>query len=328
STAGSSTITNASQANFIANSASTFGEAMPGAGVEYRYPFVATVGGLAQVFEPIAQVIARPDEPTNAATVNEDAQSLVFDDTTLFEWNKFSGYDRFEGGTRANYGGQYTATFNNGGYINVMAGQSAQLAGRNSYSMADAAAVGLDSGLDKRISDTVARLAISPNSMFNFIAKSTFDAHDMQRLDLMANVNWGPLQTSLQYARYEAQPLIGYDVRREGISAASKLKLNQNYFVDGNVIFDMSRHLYDAELGGSAPLFFVAGLGLGAGYTDDCTTFSINYTSAYQANQNGVGPPVRNQTVLVQLELRTLGDTKVSSTLGNLKVQDGLTGAQ
>ena len=40
--------------------------------------------------------------------VNIDAQSLVFDDSTLFEWSKFSGYDRFETGTRLNYGGQAT----------------------------------------------------------------------------------------------------------------------------------------------------------------------------------------------------------------------------
>jgi LPS-assembly protein len=330
STTGTSTISNASQSNFIAQGSGTTGEAIPGSGLDYRYPFIATIGGLSQVFEPIVQVIARPDEPVNSATVNEDAQSLVFDDTTLFEWNKFSGDDRFEGGTRTNYGGQYTATFSNGGYINFLAGQSYQLAGRNSYATADADAVGLESGLDTRLSDTVARLAVSPSSMFSFIAKGRFDSQDfdMRRLDLMGNIDWGALETGLQYADYQAQPLIGYTVRREGLSATSKYKIDANYFVNGNVIFDMSRHYYDAELGGNAPVFFVAGLGLGAGYTDDCTTFSVNYTSAYQANQNGVGPPVRNQTILVQLELRTLGDTKVSSSLGNVKVQDGLTGAQ
>jgi LPS-assembly protein len=327
STSGSSTISNASQANFIGGNSATTGEVVPGTGVEYRYPFIASAGGLAQVFEPIAQVIARPDEPTNSATVNEDAQSLVFDDTTLFEWNKFSGYDRFEGGTRANYGGQYTMSFSNGGSVNVMAGQSYQLAGRNSYATADAAAVGLESGLDTRLSDTVARLAISPNSMFSFIAKGRFDSQDfaLKRLDLMANVNWGALETGLQYASYDEQPLIGYDIRREGLSATSKYKIDPNYFVTGNVIFDLSRHLYNAQLGGDAPLFFLAGLGLGAGYTDDCATFSINYTSNYEANQNGIGPPIRNQTVLLQIALRTLGDTRVQAGLGNVEVQDGLT---
>ena len=43
---------------------------------------------------------------------NEDAQSLIFDDSNLFSVNKFSGWDRIEGGTRLNAGIQYTAQFN------------------------------------------------------------------------------------------------------------------------------------------------------------------------------------------------------------------------
>ena len=41
---------------------------------------------------------------------NEDAQSFVFDATTLFERDKFSGYDRIEGGTRANVGLRYSGS--------------------------------------------------------------------------------------------------------------------------------------------------------------------------------------------------------------------------
>ena len=63
------------------------------------------------LLEPIAQIIARPSEPANQSLVNEDAQSLVFDDTNLFQWSKYSGYDRFEGGLRANYGAQYITEY-------------------------------------------------------------------------------------------------------------------------------------------------------------------------------------------------------------------------
>ena len=60
---------------------------------------------------------------------NEDAQSLVFDDTSLFEWDKFSGFDRSEGGTRLNVGLQYRLMFNGGGSM------SALVAGRLSSSI-------------------------------------------------------------------------------------------------------------------------------------------------------------------------------------------------
>ena len=72
----------------------------------------------------------------------------MFDDTSLFDWDKFSGYDRVEGGVRANVGVQYTVTGADNFYANVLFGQSYQLAGRNSFRQPDLANVGLDSGLD------------------------------------------------------------------------------------------------------------------------------------------------------------------------------------
>jgi LPS-assembly protein len=146
----------------------------------------------------------------------------------------------------------------------------------------------------------------------------------MRRFDVMANATFGPVTGSLQYARYEAQPMIGYDKRREGVSSSLQYKINQNYFVTGNAIFDLSRYQYNELVGGHAGLFSLAGLGLGAGYTDDCTTLRVNYTSVYQ-EKGGIGA-VRNQTVLVQLQLRTLGETRWQSDLGYTKVQDGIGG--
>ena len=327
SPSGTSTIQNASQANFFGGDATSFsGQLTPGMGVDYRYPFMLSTDWATHVFEPIAQMIVRPNESTGASLVNEDSQSLVFDDTNMFMWNKFSGYDRLEGGTRLNYGGQYTMTFRNGGYTNLMVGQSFQLAGRNSYATPDMANIGLSSGLDTRKSDLVSRFAIAPNSTFSFIAKGRFDpdTFNLRRFDMMASASFGPLNGSVQYARYEAQPLIGYDKRREGLSGSLQYNITPHYFVSGNTIFDLSRSQYNYLVGGHAGLFSLAGVGLSAGYTDDCTTLRVNYTSVYQ-EKGGIGP-VRNQTVLVQLQLRTLGETRWQSELGYTKVQDGLGG--
>jgi len=331
SATGSSTISNASQAAFLGTSDTSLfsGQAVPGAGVEWRYPFIAQTSWATHILEPIAQVIVRPNAPVSAAQVNEDAQSLVFDDTNLFEWNKFSGYDRFEGGTRVNYGAQYALNMNNGGYANLLVGQSYQLAGQNPYSTADALAVGIGSGLATRQSDYVARLQLSPISNVAFIAKTNFDPSNfaLRRLDLMANASFKNIEASIQYARYAAQPQIGYDVRREGLATKAKLNLTPNYYLTGDVIFDLSRHLYNQEFNGDAPLFSIAGVGVGGGFSNDCATFAVDYTSVYQQTL-GTGPPTRNQTVSLSLELRTLGDTQVRSGLADLKVQDGLAAAR
>ena len=329
SATGTSIIQNASQTNFFGGDTNSFyGLLTPGVGVDYRYPFVLATDWGTHVIEPIAQIIVRPNESTSASLVNEDSQSLVFDDTNMFMWNKFSGCDRLEGGTRVNYGAQYTMTFRNGGYTNLMIGQSFQAAGRNSYGTPDMANIGLSSGLDTKRSDLVSRFAIAPNSVFSFIAKGRFDpdTFHMRRFDMTGGATLGPVVASLQYANYQAQPDIGYYKRREGVSTALKYQIDKNYFASGSVIFDLSRHLYNQTLGigGHAGLLSLAGLGLGLGYTDDCTTFTVNYASVY--TEKAMSGPVRNQTLLFQLQLRTLGDTRFQSSLGDIKVQDGLGG--
>jgi LPS-assembly protein len=315
------------------------GQATPGGGLEWRYPILASGVLGDMVVEPIAQIVARPSQSSIPSLVNMDAQSLVFDDSNLFEWSKYSGYDRFETGTRANYGGQATMTFANGGFVNALVGQSRQLAGKNGYSTADAANVGLSSGLDTRTSDWVGRFAFAPSSMLSFVAKGRFDPDGLRgrRIDLIGSLNLDPLSISVQYANYASQPVIGFDQRRQGLAASGRYDLTKNYFLNGSVTFDMSRYLYNsltttpittttltgANVIGSAPLFSIAALGLGAGYKDECTTLAVNYSSVYQA-QASTGLPARNQTIMVSLQLRTLGDARFNYGLGSILLKDGV----
>src|SRR5262249_24239893 len=156
-------------ANFIDTGDSTVVRGMPMAGVEYRYPFISTHSWGTQTIEPIAQVILRPNETSIGKIPNEDSQSLIFSDTNLLALDKFSGFDRVEGGGRANVAVQYTAQFNGGGYVNALFGQSYQLFGVNSYATPDTANTGLESGLDTQASDYVARLIFQPTSTYAFI---------------------------------------------------------------------------------------------------------------------------------------------------------------
>ena len=79
---------------------------------------------------PTAQIIVRQNKVDQTRLPDEDAKSLVFDDTLLFDIDKFSGYDRFETGTRANLGFQYTFQANNGVYLRAVFGQSYPSGGR------------------------------------------------------------------------------------------------------------------------------------------------------------------------------------------------------
>ena len=324
SASGTSTFSNASQTNFGVNSGA-YGYVMPGVGFEYRYPFFTNTPLGSLEAEPIGQIIARPNSVLGTnSLVNMDAQSLVFDTTNLFAWNKYSGYDRFETGVRANYGGQATFRFNNGGYVNFMAGQSAQVAGTNSYATPDAANIGLSSGLNTPWSDYVAAFTFVPSTLLTFMADGSFDQATLspRRFDVMTNVNLGALTGGIQYANYEAQPLIGYQVRREGLALNARYAFTKSYFVSGNISFDMSRQFYPISMTSfnSGP-FAISSYGLAGGYKDDCTTVQVSYTNVYE--DIGTGSFIHNQTLLVSLQLRTLGDTSFSQNF--LSTPTGMT---
>jgi LPS-assembly protein len=121
---------NANIANFIETDDFFAGRATPAVGVEYRYPFVADAGASGSHGRADGQVIARPSEQKIGRLPNEDAQSLIFDDSSIFEWDKFSGYDRAEGGTRANLGARYSIANLAGFNANALVGQSVHIAAR------------------------------------------------------------------------------------------------------------------------------------------------------------------------------------------------------
>jgi LPS-assembly protein len=322
------------------------GRVMPAVGLEYRYPFVADFGRFGtHTVEPIVQVIARPSETHIGRLPNEDAQSLVFDDTSLFDWDKFSGYDRVEGGVRANVGGQYSVTTANGFYANALFGESIQLAGVNSFRRGDIANVGRDSGLETRNSDFVGRILVAPNQNLSFVTRARFDQSTfaLKRFETGVTANFAPflpLQTSLLYARYEAQPELGYDHRREGIQVAATYNITPNYFVTGSALVDLSHYLdvreqyaaayaaYAASPIGAAPVYnnpakaYLAATSIGVGYRDECTTVSLQYAVA--PIQTATGTRERNQTVLLRLELRTLGEANFRQNLTTSSTADGI----
>ena len=198
--------------NFINPAEHEVARAMPDVGVEYRYPFVDVESWGTQTIEPIAQVILRPNETQIGKFPNEDAQSVVFSDSNLFSIDKFSGWDRVEGGGRVNAGFQYTAQVNQAGSFNVLFGQSYQIYGLNSYAATDLTNTGLQSGLDKTLSDYVGRITYQPNQVFSFTARGRFDEETFtpERLEFETRANFDRWTLQLMYGDYAAQPDIGF----------------------------------------------------------------------------------------------------------------------
>ncbi|MFA6267291.1 MAG: LPS-assembly protein LptD [Pseudolabrys sp.] len=288
--------------NYVTPGETDLVRAMPTVGLEYRYPFISVSSWGTQTIEPIAQVIVRPNETQVGKWLNEDAQSLIFDDSNLFKVDKFAGYDRVEGGSRVNYGIQYTAQFNKGGNINALFGQSYNMFGQNSFAVSDTTNTGLDSGLDTRRSDYVARLTYQPNATFLFSSRFRFDQSDfsLQRMELETTATFDRWSASVLYGDYAAQPLIGFLDRRQGILGTGQYKLDANWVLIGQALYDINDKKFSQTR-------------LGLGYIDDCLILAVNYITNYTYSNN----VENNHTVMLQLSLRTLGGTSVNQSLNS-----------
>ena len=248
----------------VSGPADTFTRQVAGVGLDYRYPFVSNSGGISQVIEPVAQIISRGGQANNSKVPNEDAQSLVFDDTLLFDTNKFSGWDQIETGTRTNFGAQYTLSTSSGVSVRTIAGESIQLAGQNPYELY------YGSGLETARSDYVFGGYLDYKNMFRAVAQVRLDERDLgvnsQSYSLQAKL--GFLQTGVSYEWVAAEPSLGFPQSRQEVSGFSALKLNDDWTVFGDL-------RYDLELGQ-----FIRN-SAGIQYADDCVVYALTYQQTW-----------------------------------------------
>lgn len=275
--------------------------AMPAVGLDYRYPFISVENWGTQTIEPRAQLIIRPSETGIGKMPNEDAQSLVFDDSNLFEINKYSGWDRVEGGGRLNVGVSYTAALNNAGLITALVGQSYHLFGVNSFAEGDMANTGLQSGLDSSVSDIVARFSYSPTRNLEFISRFRFDDENfsLERFELEGRTAFDRWNISAVYGLYAPQELLGYYEERQGIYTSASYRLTNEWTVSGGIRYNIAQAGVDMT-------------SVGLTYADDCYTMALSYVSNYALSTYSTES---SNAVMLTIGLRTLGQTKFKSAL-------------
>ena len=268
------------------------------AGVTVAYPWAANTRQGTHVIEPIGQIIARQAYIEQDNLPNEDAQSLVFDDTNLFEITKFSGYDRIEIGTRANVGLQYTFQGNDGGYARILAGESFHLAGINPYRDP-----GLDSqgnptftpfsGLQNDRSDYVLGAYVAPWTFLQLISQSRFDQDslDIRRQDAGGQVTVGPFAMNAVYAYLNTDPTNGIYSAQEDVYGSFNLRLTDRWSVGAAMRYDID----DDQI--ASDMFQVK-------YADECFVLTATYTDNYYYNPDIVD----GQTLMLRFELKHLGE--------------------
>ncbi len=267
---------------------------MATAGLEVSWPILFSTTSATHILEPVAQIFARPDEPylDGLGIPNEDAQSFVFDATSLFDEDKFSGYDRVEGGTRANLGMRYSGSFNNGWSANGIVGESFQLAGRNSFAAPDLVNAGAYSGLQTARSDYVALLGFSSPQGLSFSTAGRFDKDSfaMQRVETQAAYATKIFSVSARYAYINAQPLYGFADDRQQITLGASTRISQYWHLFGSATYDTISSVVTADA-------------VGVSYLDDCFGYSLTLAQSENSQTKE-----KRTNIGFNISFRTIGD--------------------
>ncbi len=263
---------------------------LPSVGVDMRWPFIASFDTGQSIVTPVFQAIAATDEADREKIGNEDAISVNFDSSNLFLQDRFTGLDRYEGGSRSNVGLLYTYLGENGGFAKVSIGESFHIGGKNSFD--------LGSGLDGTKSDLVGAVTVQPWESLgvSYQARVEEDFSQINVQEAFANYSFNRLSGNLGYIYYDsALDATSLDAM-ERIEADSSYRFSEAWSLFGGFSYDLINDQFRSKKAGLA-------------FDCDCMAASLTYTET-----NPLDPLAStDHTLKVSVELRTIGKTSLSA---------------
>jgi len=255
---------------------------LPSAGIDVRWPFIADLGVAQSILTPVFQLVAAPPEPDLGGLGNEDSIALNFDSTSLFLSDRFTGYDRYEGGVRANAGLSYTLMGTNGGFLRTSLGESFHLAGENSF------AVG--SGLDGTSSDLVGAVALQFNEHVTLGYQARVE-EDLSRINVQEatlGLTLDRISGSVSYADIAAAAAYGRPTVGQQVWGDTSYALSEAWRLFSSFRYDIEdSHFMERTIG--------------IAFDCDCMNARLSYTQDRQVSGK------IEHSVKLGVELRTIG---------------------
>jgi LPS-assembly protein len=262
---------------------------LPTAGVDMRFPFIASYDSGQSIISPVFQLISAADESDINKIGNEDAVTLNLDHTSLFLADRFTGLDRFEGGTRANLGLTYSFLGSGGNFVRASVGESVHLAGQNSFATG--------SGLDGTQSDLVGSVVVQPWNWLalSYEARVEEDLSQLNRQEATASLTFDSFSANVSYLNFGAEPAFGRISAEHWISTDARYQLSSYWYAFGGVGYDFSHDVLTRKTAGLE-------------FDCDCMNLKLSYTGTDDA----VTRATENK-VMLSVEFATLGKSGVSA---------------
>ena len=232
----------------------------PQIGLNWRLPLVRTGAASSQIIEPIINFVAGPNGGNPEDIPNEDSQAFEFDDTNIFELNRFEGSDRVTSGARVDYGVKAALFDSEYGSSHAFIGQSYQVWGDNAFDSG--------SGLDDNLSDYVGRVQLAPADWLDLLFRFRLDKDSSRprRSELALRMQKPNYSILLDYVLLDEQISTVNFGNREQLDINFNLRLNQFWSTSTRLVQDFSNASNRTR---------IASLGLT--YNDECFTIRLDY---------------------------------------------------
>ncbi len=209
----------------------------PFAGVEFGYPLIARQWGATHLLQPRAQLVVAPNGVNSDDIPNEDSLIVEFDETNLFDPNRFPGADRVESGARLNLGLRYTRIADDPVTLDASLGQVLRLSEEGAFSEG--------SGLAEAQSDTVASFTFgyAPYALIDNRIRVDEDLR-FNRAETRGRLSFGPARLAGGYVFLESDATAGAEEDRSEVELAAELDLTRNWTVAAAARRDLEAEEY------------------------------------------------------------------------------------
>ena len=232
----------------------------PQIGLNWRLPLVRTSPASSQIIEPIINFVAGPNGGNQVEIPNEDSQAFEFDDTNIFELNRFEGSDQVTSGARVDYGIKTALVDPEFGSSHAFIGQSYKVWGDSAFDSG--------SGLDDNLSDYVGRVQLAPVDWLDLLFRLRLDKDSFQprRSELGLRLQQPSYSVLLDYVLLDEQISTVNFGNREQLDLRFNVRLNQFWSTSTRLVQDFSNASNRTR---------IASFGLT--YSDECFAIGLEY---------------------------------------------------
>ncbi len=270
------------------------GRVIPVGAIDVEWPLAGPALGGNQKITPRVQIVVTPADLDNSVP-NEDSRAIELETGSLFDLNRFPGHDRFESGTRLNYGVQY-ALDRPGWALRSEIGQSVRLAG-------DGSEFPQGTGLSQTASDFVGRSNLKLGSLFEITHRFRVDRHSfaVRRNEIDVAIGDRRTYATISYLKLNRNIQLEDLEDRAELRLGGRVAIARFWSAFGSAVVDLTTARDNPNATGDG--FKSVRHRIGLEYEDECFRLGLSWRRDYIGDRD-FRP---GNTFLLSLAFKTLG---------------------